>query len=251
MIYMKKFLLALLAAGSLATADAQKGSWLHYGNVGISTSKTDKGSAAGTDKTISWNINPGIGYQFSNHLTAGVQGGYMKMKSESEIPWTTTNVTVLNSKTSEWQVGAFLRHTHYFDKIFSVYHQLDVSVIGGKTTHGDTLTFLTSTGRPIYNSAEDTYTGFAVRLTPAVSINVHDGFCLNFSVGGIGFTTKTWDIAGSKQDVKENSFDFTWGKQFNIGISKNMCPRKHGHHHMEPGMEHRRHKKHAEEDDDE
>jgi hypothetical protein len=225
MIYMKKFLLALLAVGSVATANAQKGSWLHYGNVGIATSKTDKGSAAGTDKSISWNINPGVGYQFSKCLTAGVQGGYMSMKSESEFPFIgTATQTILTGREQGWQAGAFLRHTHSFDKTFSVFHQLDVSMLGGKMTTG-------------------------IMMTPAVSINIHDGFAMNFSVGGIGFATTTWDIAGSKQDVKESGFALTFGQQFNIGVSKNMwCKKKH--HHMEPGMESRKHKKHADDDDE-
>jgi hypothetical protein len=250
MIYMKKILLALLAVGSLATANAQKGSWLHYGNVGIFTDKTDMGSAVGTNKTLGWNINPGIGYQFSKYFTVGVQGGYSSLKNKVEVPWPTgEDVTLFKERTQNWQAGAFLRHTYAFNNTFSVYHQLDVSAIGGSWMR-DTITG-SLVGSPLYGRAEATYTGFAVSITPAVSINVHDGFALNFSVGGIGYSTRTWDIKGVKQDIKESSFAFTWGQQFNIGISKNMCM-KHKHHgHMEPGMEHRKMKKHHADEDDE
>jgi len=56
----------------------------------------------------------------------------------------------------------------------------------------------------------------AISAFPAVFINVKNGFGLNFSVGGIGYTSSK-PSGGSAS----NSFNFTFGQSVGIGLSKN------------------------------
>ena len=63
---MKKLILALIAAGSMATANAQSQSILLYGDLGLQTVRMQN-----LDKTTNWNASPGIGYQFNHNWTVG------------------------------------------------------------------------------------------------------------------------------------------------------------------------------------
>jgi hypothetical protein len=122
--------------------------------------------------------------------------------------------------------------------MFSVWNQLDLSYISG-TQKFENASAITTTG-------EDTYNGFRAMLTPAIAVNVHNGWKLNFSFGGIGFATSTWDIAPETT----TTFNFNFGQQVNFGITKNFacCTKKHGHDH---GMHMKKMKKHDADEDDE
>jgi hypothetical protein len=91
--------------------------------------------------------------------------------------------------------------------------------------------------------------GFYAKLTPAVGVNIIDGFALNFGFGGIEFETMKVSGAASSN----TSFDLTWGTQFNIGGSKNILCGRHKHHHRGQMMNHlsRLDKKEIEEDREE
>lgn len=247
---MKKLILALLAVTSISAANAQKNSILVYGDVGVNFDNTDNGSK-GTPmsvKNTNWNVSPGIGYQISNHITLGLQGGYWSSKTESKNAWTPappSSITLANSW-REWQIGAFGRYTMPLGGIFSMWTQLNASYVSGKTSM-DTVGFNGISATPFVAAVEDTYNGFQATLTPALAINVHNGLALNFGIGGIGFRTVSYDKAPTTQ----SSFMFTFGQQINVGISKNFgCRSHHGGHH-EPGMDTRKMKKHSSDDDDE
>jgi hypothetical protein len=97
------------------------------------------------------------------------------------------------------------------------------------------------------NPATDKHTGIYVGLYPALGINVHHGLALNFSIGGLNYATD------KQQDrvYSTNTFNFTFGNQVNVGISKNFnCGHKmHSHH--EPGDEvHHRKMDKSDDDDD-
>lgn len=246
---MKKIILALLAVTSIATANAQKNSILVYGNLGLNTRSTDNGPTSSTND-LTWNVSPGIGYQFSNNWTVGVQGGIGMWNTDVTAPYvlnTTRNITLTTSST-DWRAGAFLRHTHYFNNMFSLWTQLDLSYLGGSTSMESVNTATSTAAIPVIRETGDDYSGFGANIMPAVGIHVAKGFALNFSFGGIGFNTISWDNA----PTTTTSFGLTFGQQFNFGITKNFgCgPKKKGH--REPGMEMRKMKKHeADEDDDE
>jgi hypothetical protein len=210
---MKKLILALIAAGSIATANAQSQSILLYGDLGLQTIRNSDLS-----KTTVWNASPGIGYQFNHNWTLGlsISWGQSAVKDSTGIK-TTQNF---------YSVGPFARYTHFIGRseTFYWYSQADFDYQGGYTT---------SEGNP----ATDKNTGIYVGIYPALGINVGHGLCLNFNIGGINYATNKY--AGAAYST--NTFNFSFGNQANIGISKNFnCGHKmHGNH--EPGDEvHRR-----------
>lgn len=234
---MKRIILALFAVSSIATANAQKGSILLYGNLGIGIENVDNGPTAPTGNWTSWNVTPGVGYQFTNAFTVGIQGGFGSRINKTTVSLPTRDSSFKNTW-NDWSAGVFVRHTHNLGNLFSIWNQLDLSYISG-TQKMENMGAITTTG-------EDTYNGFMAMLTPAIAVNVHEGWKLNFSFGGIGFSTQTWDIA----PVTETRFNFNFGQQVNFGITKNFACGTKKHHH-DPGMHMKKMKKHDADEDDE
>jgi hypothetical protein len=227
---MKKLILALLAAGTLTTANAQEPhSILLYGDVGLSTTSTpDSSSGTGTNKSTMWNAKIGCGYQFNHNWTLGLQ-----------VMWgqnATKNSADIKNTDNLYSVGPFARYSHYIGKseTFFWYDQLDFDYQGGYHTSGG-------------NPATDKHSGVYVGMYPALGINVGRGLCLNFAIGGISYSTDKVNGA----TYANNTFAFSFGQQANVGISKNFnCGHKmHSNH--EPGDEvHRRKADKMEDEDD-
>jgi hypothetical protein len=221
---MKKLILALLAAGTIATANAQEPhSILLYGDVSLNSVRHST-----LTKTTTWDASPGVGYQFNHNWTLGlnISWGQNAIKDSSNHKTTDNN----------YMVGPFARYSHYIGKseTFFYYSQLDFSYLGGYTTSG---------GSP----ATFKHNGVFIDLYPALGINVGRGIALNFSIGGISYKTDKYDGA----TYSTNTFSFMFGQQINFGISKNFnCGHKmHSHH--EPGDEvHRRKADKMEDEDD-
>lgn len=189
---MKKIILAsLLMAGLAVTANAQKGSVLLYGNVGLGTSKAEPSDI----KQTNFSLNPGIGYQFNNNWTIGVAGGISTGKSESG--------TIAN-KYNSFVAGPFLRYTKTLSPTFFFFSQLDAQ-------------YSSSTSKPAL-SAETKYTGFTVGITPAIGAKVYKGMALNFSLGSIAYSTQK--LKGSPN--KNSGFSVGFGNQANMGVSVNL-----------------------------
>lgn len=200
---MKKTLLiaALCMPGSLLFA--QKNTLLVFGNVGYHNT-----THQGTDnKESSFNFNPGVGYQFSDHWTAGIRADINSAKSDNFIN-TGIGVTPIKYKYSETGVGPFVRYSKSLSDIFSVYGQVEAGFGSGKDK---------------YNGVTATkYTGFRSNLFPAIGINLHKGFALNADFGGLSYnTSKVKGTSGST-----NTFDFTFGSTIKIGVSKNFSFKK-------------------------
>ena len=221
---MRKLILALLAMGTIATANAQEPkSILLYGNVGLSTNRNPM-----LFKTTDWNASPGVGYQFNHNWTLGVN-----------ISWgqnATKDSAGIKNTDNTYMVGPFVRYSHYIRKseTFFWFTQFDFSYAGG---------YHTNEGNPATNKHSGIYTD----LFPALGINVGRGLALNFSIGGLSYgTDKVQDATYSN-----NTFNFSFGRQMNFGLSKNFnCGHKmHSHH--EPGDEvHRRKADRMEDEDD-
>ncbi|MBA3829637.1 MAG: porin family protein [Taibaiella sp.] len=204
---MKKILLAILAVGTIATANAQQGTWLRFGNVGI-TNNTD----ADKNNNFDWNVNLGIGYQFNTNWTAGLNLGW------AQNPNTKLNGSNDRSTTNMYEAGIFVRYSHPVNDLFFVFAQGDANYRGGYHTAGD-------------NPADTKHTGFLIGVTPAVGMNIGCGAALTFSVGGLSYVTDKYDGAANAN----NTFAFTFGKTVNFGIQTNFsCHHMHGmHHHMD------------------
>lgn len=227
---MKKLILALLAVGTIATANAQEPhSILLYGNADLMTNSQDATVAPGaTEKRTIWDAKVGVGYQFNHNWTLGLQ-----------VMWgQDANNNGLNVKTTinNYSAGPFARYSHYIGKseTFFYFSQIDFDYIGGYTTSGG-------------KTAADKHNGVFIGAFPALGINVGRGLALNFAIGGINYTTDKY----SNMNHAINEFNITFGHMVNVGISKNFnCGHKmHSHH--EPGDEvHRRKMDKVEDEDD-
>jgi hypothetical protein len=252
---MKKLILALLAVSAFGTANAQKNSILVYGNLGINTAKTDNGNGS-ESRNLNWNINPGVGYQFTNCLTIGLQGGINSQFSE------TRNSPVLNTwnrsaaEYREWQVGAFFRHTKHINNIFSVFAQLDLSYVSGQNVSENETRMVNNTTNTIVETViygYDYYNGFQANIAPMIAANIGNGLALNFGIGGLGYRTISYDAPKSPTALNpvldQSSFMFTFGKQYSFGISKNFaCKKRTGN--VKPGDDMRPMKMQSNDDDE-
>lgn len=177
--------------GIALASQAQKGSVLLQGDLNFNSSK-----AANDDKQTSFEINPTVGYQFTEHWTVGVTGGVGSTKYKP--------VVGSDSKSTNYAAGIFGRYTQPLGGIFSIYGQADVVMTGSENTAGVE------------------FRGFGIGITPAVQLNVKNGFALNFGFGGIGFNSNK--VKGANDS--NTSFGLNFGEQFHFGISKNFLPRK-------------------------
>jgi hypothetical protein len=189
---MKKLIFSgVIAMGLMATAIAQKGSLLLYGNVNASAISNGGGGKFG--------INPGIGYQFNNSWTAGIEGGYnyYDQTYNGNIP----AGSMFSSIVSTYQVGLFIRQAIPLSSIFAYYTQFGVGYQGIKNgTGGDALTA----------------NGVAAYLTPNIGVNLKNSFALNFGFGGLTYNTQK-----PSGGTATNTFALTFGQGFTFGISKN------------------------------
>jgi hypothetical protein len=191
-MFMKKIILASLFFTVLAVSvNAQKGSVLIYGNVGISTTKFEPSD----NKQSTFSFMPGIGYQFNNNWTIGVAGGVSQNKNES---------TVGEARINSFAVGPFIRYTKTLSNSFFFFTQLDAQ-------------YNSTTNKPSAGG-EIKYTGFDLGVTPAIGVKVYKGLALNFSFGSLGYTTEKLE-GGSN---KSSNFQFSLGSQANFGVSVNL-----------------------------
>lgn len=188
----KSFLIVALAFFGIT--NAQKNTLLVGGNVGFSSEKTE--FAGGLEaKTSSFEFAPTLGYQFSDHWTAGVNSligtGKSEFPGDDEL------------KTNEFKIGPFVRYAQSLGGAFAVYGDLGAGYQKLKSEDG--------------SSTTSDANGFYIGFTPALFINFKNSFGLNFSIGGVGYNS----LKDSDADIKQNNFDFNFGKTINIGISKN------------------------------
>ena len=196
---MKKFLvIAALAICTFATAQ-KKGSILVMGSIEYNSQNVS--NSGSEDKTNSFTFSPKVGYQFHQNWTAGIEAGVGTAKREF------SNNT--ESKLNNFSLGGFLRYSKPLNQTFSAYADLGVGYQSRKTTN--------SVG-PLSTINEGD--GFYVGVTPAIFINVNKGFGLNFNIGGLGYNTLNYDGNNGNGDNVKN-FNFTFGKAFSVGISKN------------------------------
>ncbi|MCD9573460.1 outer membrane beta-barrel protein [Flavobacterium soyae] len=191
---MKK-ILVMAALAVCSFANAQKGTILVGGNIGYSSETVDYTNSE--TKSNQFSFSPKVGYQFHDNWTVGGEFTVASSKNDQGVN---------EYKTNDFKLGAFVRYSVPLNQTFSVFADL---------------------GAGIQNRTEKDYVGpnytkykadgMYVGVTPALFINMQKGFGLNFSIGGLGYDTLSYDNNGP--DV--NNFYFNFGQTFNIGISKN------------------------------
>jgi len=192
---MKK-ILVMAALAICSFANAQKGTILVGGNIGYTSEKTE---FANSERTVNeFSFSPKVGYQFHENWTVG---GEFTVSSSND------DNGVTEEKNNGFKLGAFVRYTMPLSQTFSVFADMGAGFQNAKyKEYGP--------GNAFSKSKAD---GMYVGVTPALFINMKKGFGLNFSIGGLGYETLSYDNNGP--DV--NKFYFNFGQTFNIGISKN------------------------------
>jgi hypothetical protein len=197
---MRKLTLAILfMAGIAVSANAQKGSVLLYGN----TTFGSENNSVGTN----FSLNPGVGYQFSDKWTVGVDLG----------------MGVASHALPSYQAGAFLRYTQPVNGIFYFYEQLGIGYLhegeaGGFNPYG-LIPSVAGNSLPAMGGANGMY---AVLSLPSVGINIKNGFAVNLGFGNIGYSSLKY--AGSSAASK---FSFNFGNVATVGFSKSFGGVKH------------------------
>ena len=208
---MKKLLLSMLACGALATANAQEGSILLYGNAGFNSDK----QAGATQSELDWHVNPGVGYQLNNNWTIGVN---LNWAQTAQIDPLSTNEYHTNS----YLMGLFARYScsMMHSNIFFWYAQANGSYMGSYITHG---------GDP---STGKTH-GYGVEVFPGIGAHLGKGWAINMSAGSLGFNTMKDNGADDSYKNIHADFGFLSLSNYNIGLSWNLGGsghHMHGHH---------------------
>lgn len=178
-------------------ANAQKGTILVGGNIGYTSEKSE--FRFSEDKVSTFTFSPKVGYQFHENWTVG---------GEFSLSTSDIDNADVNRKDNRFRTGAFVRYTKPLSQTFSVFADMGAG-------------FQTEKNK-IYANNGNSYVrykgnGAYVDVTPALFINMKKGFGLNFSIGGLGYETLSFDDNGEDY----SNFYFNFGKTFNIGISKN------------------------------
>lgn len=111
--------------------------------------------------------------------------------------------------------GLFCRHTHFFNQWIFVYGQAEAAAF---TTKVETETPLPYPTIPVPADRSETPTepaGFAIRLFPAVGLNIIHGWGLDLSIGGLEYNR-----TNNNYDYFTKTVTITLGQQFNMGIHK-------------------------------
>ena len=213
---MKKLLLSAVAGALAFGASAQDErfapSILVYADLSYIMSVPADNTIGSTNRTINWHAYPGIGYQFSPNWVVGANLGWSQDATRIHTGASKDSSTTANN----YQVGPFVRYTNAIanSKIFYWFTQLNLYYQGG---------YSTSESIPSY----DKHHGFGATLIPALGMDLGHKWCLNFSIGGVGYVTDKPNAINGVSFGSDKNFSFTLGQTYSIGVSKNF-----GGHHM-------------------
>ncbi|MES2545842.1 MAG: outer membrane beta-barrel protein [Bacteroidota bacterium] len=197
----------ILALTMFSFANAQKGTVLVAGSVGVYSSKSIYSTSESTYNDI--RVSPKLGYQYNNNWTTGIEfsiGTNKQTNISTELQLNTTR----KDKQNGFSVGGFLRYTKPLSEIFSIYADFGMGFQNTKRTENY---FDGSTTFTTYSKGN----GFYVDLTPAVFININKNFGLNFNIGGIEYNAVNYN---NTQGDTRNLF-LNFGQSVSIGVSKN------------------------------
>ncbi|RED25408.1 outer membrane protein with beta-barrel domain [Flavobacterium cutihirudinis] len=193
---MKK-ILVMAALAICSFANAQKGTILVGGNIGYTSEKSEY--RFDEEKVNTFTFSPKVGYQFNNNWTVG---------GEFAVSSSDVDNFDIKRKDNNFRFGGFVRYSVPLNQTFSVFADMGAGFQSEKNKIYD------DNGNGYIKYKGD---GMYVGITPALFINMKKGFGLNFSIGGLGYETLSYDNNGP--DVSK--FYFNFGQTFNIGVSKN------------------------------
>ncbi|MET3037805.1 outer membrane beta-barrel protein [Chryseobacterium sp. NRRL B-14859] len=187
--------LVIAAIAVFGMMSAQKNTLLLGGNIGYTSDNT---SVSGKKSEVeSFSFTPTVGYQFSDHWTVGINSTITSGKKPDDLG---------TLKENSFAIGPFVRYAVPLSQTFAVYGDLGAGYQNMKDTYTIAAT-----------SSERKMNGFYANFTPALFINFKNGFGLNFNIGGIRYGY----LKDSDADLTNNRFNFSFGKEVGVGISKN------------------------------
>lgn len=193
---MKKaiYLLALALGATGFSAQAQKNTFLVYGNLGYNYQLDDS-----DNESKSFNLNLGVGYQLDHHWTIGVEGGYGTYRDRlaNTTPWRLMDM---------YNFGPFVRYTKPVNKIFAYWVQAGVQGVGGYV------------GTSANRTRAARINGTGAYIKPGVSVFFCGPWALNFDLGGIAYSS----LKERGAPNRTNNFGFDFGRQVNLGVSVNI-----------------------------
>lgn len=190
-----------LMGTQFANAQVKKGNFLIGGNVGVSTSTTKPDGSDNKITNTSFGISPKAGYALSDKWMIGVFVG-------TDFGTNKEKVGTVETKTqhTEFTPGVFVRNYHNLgDSKFAFFGEANVGY-GFRTnkTNG------TETAKINTISAN---------LLPGISYFVTKHFVLEGSFGGLNYSNISHEAKPSGAKTKTNSFDLTFTKEINVGVS--------------------------------
>lgn len=191
---MKKTLV-ILALTIFSFTNAQKGTVLASGNFTYYSLKSDNESVNNF-----WGFSPKIGYQFKDNWTTGIVASISNAKNGG---------VSYENKTNAYSIGGFLRYSKPLGNLFGFYIDLSSGYNNSKITNS----YYGGNNPP---NSKNTGDGFYLGILPAISLNISNGYALNFNIGGIDYSSMNYD------DGTYNRYtSITLGQAFSAGISKN------------------------------
>lgn len=182
---MKKILVIIILLFVAQDIVAQSNTILLYGNINYTHSNRVEFNREVISNNL--NISPGIGYQFDDHWTAGL---------EFNLIHTTSKSGNSPSKSTYFSAGPFVRYQYQLTDMFS---------------------FITHLGSQFRLTNMKDYNTMQINVSPGIRMDIKNDWALNFFFGNLGITHTNNKIA----ETRNSQFDVGFGRSTGLGISKN------------------------------
>ena len=217
----KRALLITLFTASTFMALAQSGRFVveaggAYNKRNISN---DSGTFYKPAALSYYNITVRAGYRLSKNWIAGAVVAYgVKDYIESALMQTPGYTVYYTTKVTTTQrvAGLFFRYTHTINPWIFIYGQTEVVTFSCKNDEG-AVQYYPTVGIPAdrYDIPQE-YTATAIRIFPAIGLNVLKGWGIDLNVGGIAYQRTVF----SNDNTIEGAFSVTLGQQYSLGLHK-------------------------------
>lgn len=165
---------------------AQSNTLLLYGDIYYNHENQQSNNHEAVANSL--DFSPGIGYQFNDHWTAGLEFSLYHAASKRDGSV---------NKSTTFSMGPFVRYQYQLTEMFSL--------IG----HVNSQFRLTNLEKS---------RGFSLEAMPGIRMDIKNGLALNFFIGNIRFNSDR----NKQSDTRVSRLNFNMGNSAGIGISKNI-----------------------------
>ena len=195
---MKKIIFTVAAIFAFGFANAQdkkenSGEGFSKGNVFIMGSVGFGSETTGNVKSNSFTFSPRAGFFVTDNIAIGIALGVEGTKTEDF-----DGPTFVETKRTDFSIGAFGRYYFTPGSKFSVFGELGFNVVSGKVVTDETLGNVTTS----YQTKDN---GFNLGVAPGIAYHLSNHFSLEAKWGVLGYETTKPDVANSDST---DSFNF-------------------------------------------